>query len=46
MVSGSKDCEIVVWDLINESGLYRLKGHKASISSASFIKESKILVSR
>ena len=32
LVSGSRDTNIVVWDIVAESGLYRLHGHKVSRS--------------
>ncbi len=31
LVSGSRDTNIVVWDIVAESGLYRLHGHKVEI---------------
>lgn len=46
MVSGSKDNEIVLWDLIGESGLFRLKGHKAPITKVIFVPKRNILISR
>lgn len=46
MVSGSKDTEIVVWDLVGECGLFRLKGHKAPITNVLFVPNRNILVSR
>lgn len=46
MASGSKDNEIVVWDLIGENGLFRLKGHKAPITKLLFLKNQNILISR
>ena len=29
-MSGSRDTNIIVWDIVSESGLYRLHGHKVS----------------
>lgn len=46
LVTGSKDTEIVVWDLIGECGLFRLKGHKAPITKAIFVPNRNILISR
>ena len=28
LASGSRDTNIIVWDVVNECGLFRLKGHK------------------
>ncbi|CAG0920402.1 unnamed protein product [Notodromas monacha] len=36
LVSGGKDSDIVVWDLVKESGLFRLKGHKGPITGLKF----------
>lgn len=46
MVSGSKDTELVIWDLVGECGLFRLKGHKAPITKSIFISKRNILISR
>jgi U3 small nucleolar RNA-associated protein 12 len=35
LASGSKDTCLIVWDVVNESGLYRLKGHKGPITRVS-----------
>jgi U3 small nucleolar RNA-associated protein 12 len=32
LVSGSRDTNIVVWDIVAESGLYRLHGHKVVVN--------------
>jgi U3 small nucleolar RNA-associated protein 12 len=46
LVSGACDTEIVVWDVVSESGLFRLKGHKNLITKCSFIRSHpNILVS-
>jgi U3 small nucleolar RNA-associated protein 12 len=45
LVSGSKDTELVVWDLIGECGLFRLKGHKAPINKAIFMSKLNVLIS-
>lgn len=37
LASGSKDCNIVIWDMITEKGLFSLKGHKNSISKLQFL---------
>lgn len=37
LASGAKDAHIIVWDLIAEVGLYRLKGHKGEITKVEFM---------
>lgn len=37
LASGSKDCNIVLWDVVGERGLFSLKGHKNSISKLAFL---------
>lgn len=37
LASGGKDCNIVVWDVVGEKGLFSLKGHKNIISKLSFL---------
>uniref|UniRef100_A0A671UEI5 WD repeat domain 3 n=1 Tax=Sparus aurata TaxID=8175 RepID=A0A671UEI5_SPAAU len=44
LVTGSKDTDVIVWDIINECGLYRLRGHKDVISEALFLKDKNLLV--
>ena len=45
LVTGSKDTDLVVWDLIGECGLFRLKGHKAPINKAVFMNKTNVLIS-
>lgn len=33
LASGSKDTDIVVWDVAGEAGLYRLRGHRDQVTS-------------
>lgn len=37
LASGSKDCKIVLWDIVGEKGLFSLAGHKNSISKLAFL---------
>ncbi|KAI8810902.1 hypothetical protein BJ742DRAFT_799159 [Cladochytrium replicatum] len=37
LLSGSKDTDLLVWDVVAEQGLYRLRGHKDQISAVSFL---------
>ena len=30
--SGSKDTDIIIWDVVGETGLYRLRGHKDQVT--------------
>lgn len=45
LVSGSKDTDLVIWDLVGECGLFRLKGHKSPITKAIFMKKRNLLIS-
>lgn len=38
LASGSRDTHLIVWDVVAETGLYRLKGHKDQITCLKFIK--------
>lgn len=31
LASGSKDCDIILWDVIGEAGLFRLRGHRDQV---------------
>lgn len=33
LASGSKDTEIIVWDVVGEAGLYSLRGHKDQVGA-------------
>ncbi|CAN0035523.1 unnamed protein product, partial [Laminaria digitata] len=37
LASGSADTDIVVWDTVAESGLYRLRGHRDGITDVAFL---------
>ncbi|KAF9170002.1 hypothetical protein BGX21_009742, partial [Mortierella sp. AD011] len=43
LVSGSKDTDLIVWDVEGEVGLYRLRGHKDQITSVRFISRPSIV---
>ena len=37
LATGGRDTEIVIWDLVGESGVCRLTGHKGEITSLAFV---------
>lgn len=38
LASGSHDTDIIVWDIVSEMGLYRLRGHKDQITGCLFLR--------
>lgn len=40
LVSGSNDTDLIVWDLVTDTGLFKLRGHKNGITDVKFM-ESK-----
>ncbi|XP_061419102.1 LOW QUALITY PROTEIN: WD repeat-containing protein 3 [Lethenteron reissneri] len=44
LVSGSQDTDVIVWDVVGECGLYRLKGHKDAVTSARFFSTKNVLL--
>ncbi|KAK3871412.1 hypothetical protein Pcinc_023437 [Petrolisthes cinctipes] len=43
--SGSSDGHIVVWDVVSERGIVRLKGHKGSITQIRFFQHQNVMAS-
>jgi len=37
LASGSRDTDVVVWDTVNEAGLFRLRGHRDEVTGACFV---------
>jgi len=37
LASGSKDTDLIIWDLVEEKGEYRLRGHKDQITGLQFV---------
>ncbi|CAG8625852.1 1091_t:CDS:10, partial [Cetraspora pellucida] len=37
LASGSKDTDIIIWDVVGEMGLYRMRGHKDQITAIRFL---------
>ena len=44
LASGSFDTDVVVWDVVAESGLYKLRGHKDAITGCMFLERTQRLV--
>ncbi|RCN34905.1 WD domain, G-beta repeat protein [Ancylostoma caninum] len=44
LASGGKDCAVILWDVVSESGLFRLNGHKAPITHLQFVRGDQFLV--
>ncbi len=40
LASGAKDTDIIVWDLVAEVGLFKLRGHKDQITALQFLQPS------
>jgi U3 small nucleolar RNA-associated protein 12 len=45
LASGGRDTEVVVWDIVQEAGLMRLKGHKDAVTDVRFLERSRRLLS-
>lgn len=33
LASGGRDTDVILWDLVTESGMFRLRGHKDAITA-------------
>lgn len=42
LVSGSKDTDIIIWDLVAEIGLFRLRGHKDQVTALQLLQITEI----
>lgn len=42
LASGGKDTDIVIWDVVAEVGLFRLRGHRDQVTRVSFLATSKL----
>ena len=40
LASGSKDTDIIIWDLVGETGLFKLRGHKDQVTALHFLQPS------
>ncbi|CAL4083170.1 unnamed protein product, partial [Meganyctiphanes norvegica] len=45
VASGSDDGEIVIWDVVSERGMVRLRGHKGRITRLRFLKQRNVVAS-
>jgi len=45
LATGSKDTDVIIWDIVAETGICRLSGHKGVITKLVFMKEHNIVVS-
>ena len=45
LASGGKDTEIVLWDVVGQAGLFRLKGHTGQVTDLAFVDRHHALVS-
>lgn len=46
LASGGRDSAVVLWDILSESGILRLNGHKATVTQLQFTQDDKFLLSR
>ncbi|ETN78219.1 WD domain, G-beta repeat protein, partial [Necator americanus] len=44
LASGGKDCAVILWDVVSESGLFRLNGHKAPVTHLTFVQNGQFLI--
>ncbi|KAE9420825.1 hypothetical protein Angca_007197 [Angiostrongylus cantonensis] len=45
LASGGKDCAVILWDIVSESGLFRLNGHKGPVTHLAFAQSDQFLLS-
>ncbi|OQS00897.1 hypothetical protein ACHHYP_02153 [Achlya hypogyna] len=45
LASGSRDTDVIVWDVVSQTGLYRLRGHKDAVTSVAFVENQRTLLS-
>uniref|UniRef100_A0AC34RRA5 Small-subunit processome Utp12 domain-containing protein n=1 Tax=Panagrolaimus sp. JU765 TaxID=591449 RepID=A0AC34RRA5_9BILA len=45
LASGGKDCVIIIWDVLSETGKFRLNGHTNSVTQIRFTLDDKYLIS-
>ncbi|CAG8657132.1 2774_t:CDS:2, partial [Scutellospora calospora] len=37
LASGSKDTDLIIWDVVSEVGLFRMRGHKDQVTAIRFL---------
>lgn len=42
LASGSKDTDIIIWDLVAETGLFKLRGHKDQVTALHLLQPSEV----
>lgn len=45
LVSGGRDTEIIIWDIISETGLFKLRGHRDMITGCKLLSTARKLIS-
>jgi|APGre2960657444_1045066.scaffolds.fasta_scaffold01879_4 U3 small nucleolar RNA-associated protein 12 len=45
LASGGRDTDVVVWDVVGESGLFRLRGHRDEVTDLAFVSRGNRLIS-
>ncbi|XGW08736.1 hypothetical protein V3C99_011223 [Haemonchus contortus] len=45
LASGGKDCVVILWDIVSESGIFRLNGHKGPVTHLAFARDDQFLIS-
>ena len=41
-----QDTDVIVWDIVSEAGLFRLRGHKGEVTQCRFLSCRNVLVTR
>ena len=41
-----QDTNVILWDVVNETGMFRLKGHKDSITQCYFLDNANVIITR
>ncbi|GFO18745.1 WD repeat-containing protein 3, partial [Plakobranchus ocellatus] len=40
----NQDTDVILWDIVSEAGLFRLRGHKKEITQVAFLKHRDVVV--
>ena len=41
-----QDTDVIVWDIVSEAGLFRLRGHKGEVTQCRFLTCRNVLITR